>query len=115
MAGGRVETHHIGELSVEGKGRVVEFVPVLTLAQCRDGFKFIAQGLPLGNVERGARVVALSTNALKAGSILAVVEGSVDENFRVGAQGVGARDHQVPLVQVPVAEQAARTFLCLAI
>ena len=85
MAGGRVETHHIGELSVEGKGRVVEFVPVLTLAQCRDGLEFIAKGLPLGNVERRARVVTLRTDALKAGSILAVVEGSVDENLRMGA------------------------------
>ena len=110
-----MKSHHVRELSVEGKGRVVEFVPVLTLAQSRNGLEFILKGLPFGDVERGARVVALSTNALKAGSIFAVVEGSVDENFRVGAQGVGARNHQVPLVQVPVAEQAARTFLCLAI
>ena len=85
VAGGRMETHHVGKLSVEGKGRVVEFVPVLTLAQCRDGFKFIAQGLPFGNVERRARVVTLRTDALKAGSILAVVEGGVDENLRMRA------------------------------
>ena len=71
----------------------MEFVTVLTLAQSRDGLEVIVKGLPFGDMEKGARVVALSTNTLKAGTIFAVVEGSVDENFRVGAQGVGARDH----------------------
>ena len=75
---GGVEPHHVRELSVEGKGRVVELVAVLPLAKGCDGLEVVAEGLPFRKMQWRTRVVALGTDALETGPIFAVVEGGVD-------------------------------------
>ena len=59
--------------------------------------------------------MAFSTNTLEAGTILAVVEGGVDQNFRLGTLPVCAGDDQVSFIEVSVTEDAAWAFLCFAI
>ena len=82
----------------------MELVAILPLTQSSDRLESFLKGLPLGQVQLWARVVAFGTDALKTCPIFAVVEGGVDKYLRLGAVCVGAGDHQVPLVEMPVAE-----------
>ena len=85
-----VEPHHVRQLSVESERWVVELVAILALTKGGNWFEIIPKCLPLGQMKLGAGVVALGTYALEAGTIFAVVEGSVDQNFRLRAACVGA-------------------------
>ena len=51
-----------------------ELVSVLTLSKRRDWMELILQCLPLSEMELLSVVMALSTNTLKARSVLAVVK-----------------------------------------
>ena len=59
--------------------------------------------------------MAFGTNALEAGTVFAVVEGGVDKDFRLRTLPVSAGDDKVPLVEVPVTEEATWAFLRFAI
>ena len=59
--------------------------------------------------------MAFGTDALEAGTVFAVVEGGVDKDFRLRTLPVSAGDDKVPLVEVPVTEEATWAFLCFAI
>ena len=40
-AGGWIVSHHVGKLSVESEGWVVEFITILSLSKCGDRLKVV--------------------------------------------------------------------------
>ena len=106
---------HVRKCAVYGEGRIVVLVSMLALSQIVDGCVLILERLPVGLVKAWPGFVTVGADSVVAGSVAAVVQGSVDSDVRSLALGIRTCDGDVALVEMPVCQLSTWTALSIPI